>query len=206
MNGTHHTFERWGVYSCYRYSGMGTIIHFIKLDRVASTFLLLSEKDKALSMATFKELPRKTPLTSLLRELLKMNLHNIAFFFFFCSNSSRIRRAVSTKGDGFHFRLLSHIRGMCTDAEMAIICGGIVRRLKFLKIVSDAGDTPLCKAQDCWPTCFSVSFFLRILLKQAKAFRDHNLADSWLEGVLRLLSWKMLNVNLQRRALECQQL
>lgn len=62
---------------------MGTIIHFIKLDRVASTFLLLSEKDKALSMATFKELPRKTPLTSLLRELLKMNLHNIAFFFFF---------------------------------------------------------------------------------------------------------------------------
>ena len=83
MNGTHHTFDRWGVYSCYRYSGIGTIIHFIKLDRVASTFLLLSEKDKALSMATFKELPRKTPLTSLLRKLLKMNLHNIAFFVFF---------------------------------------------------------------------------------------------------------------------------
>ena len=56
---------------------------------------------------------------------------------------------MSTKGDGFHFRLLSHIIGMCTDAEMAIICGGIVRRLKFLKIVSDAGDTPLRKAQDC---------------------------------------------------------
>lgn len=152
MNGTHHIFDRWGgVYSYYRYSGMGTIIHFTKLDRVASTFLLLSEKDKALSKTAFKELPRKTPLTSLLWELLKMNLHNIAFlfFFFFCSSSGRIRKAVSTKGGGFHFRLLSHIRGVCTDAEMAIICGGIVRRLKFLKIVSDAGDTPLCKAQDC---------------------------------------------------------
>ena len=87
MNGTHHIFDRWGgVYSCYRYSGMLQIfIHFTKLDRVASTFLLLSEKDKALSKTAFKELPRKSPLTSLLRELLKMNLHNIAFlsFFFF---------------------------------------------------------------------------------------------------------------------------
>ena len=159
MNGTHHIFDRWGgVYSCYRYSGMLQIfIHFTKLDRVASTFLLLSEKDKALSKTAFKELPRKSPLTSLLRELLKMNLHNIAFlFFFFCSSNSRIRKAVSTKGGRFHFRLLSHIRRICTDAEMAIICGGIVRRLKFLKIVSDAGDTPLCKAQDYWPTCASV--------------------------------------------------
>lgn len=58
-------------------------IHFTKLDRVASTFLLLSEKDKALSKTAFKELPKKIPLTSLLRELLKMNLHNIAFLFFF---------------------------------------------------------------------------------------------------------------------------
>lgn len=33
-----------------------------------------------------------------------------------------------------------------------------------------------------------LSFFLSILLKQAKAFRDHNLADLWLEEVLRPLS------------------
>ena len=123
MNGTHHIFDRWGgVYSCYRYSGMLQIfIHFTKLDRVASTFLILSEKDKALSKTAFKELPRKSPLTSLLRELLKMNLHNIAFlsfFFFFCSSNSRIRKAVSTKGGGFHFRLFkSHQKNMhrCTD-------------------------------------------------------------------------------------------
>ena len=161
MNGTHHIFDRWGgVYSCYRYSGMLQIfIHFTKLDRVASTFLILSEKDKALSKTAFKELPRKSPLTSLLRELLKMNLHNIAFlsfFFFFAVAIVESEKQWVQKEVGFILDFLSHIRRICTDAQMAIICGGIVRRLKFLKIVSDAGDTPLCKAQDYWPTCASV--------------------------------------------------
>lgn len=59
-----------------------------------------------------------------------MNLHN--FFF----GSSSIRKAVSPKENGFHFRLLIHTRGICTGLEMAIIC--TVRRLEFLKIVSDA--------------------------------------------------------------------
>ena len=119
MNGTHHTFDRWGVYSCYRYSGIGTIIHFIKLDRVASTFLLLSEKDKALSMATFKELPRKTPLTSLLRKLLKMNLHNIAFFvFFFLQQQQQNQKSSEYKRSWISFQTFkSHQRNMhrCRD-------------------------------------------------------------------------------------------
>lgn len=65
--------------------------------------------------------------------------------------------------------------------------GTTVRRLKFLKLVSDAGDAHLCEAPDCWPARTSVSFLLSIILWQVEAFTDQNPADFCLEGVLRPL-------------------
>lgn len=65
--------------------------------------------------------------------------------------------------------------------------GTTVRRLKFLKLVSDAGDAHLCEAPDCWPARTSLSFLLSIILWQVEAFTDQNPADFCLEGVLRPL-------------------
>lgn len=61
------------------------------------------------------------------------------------------------------------------------------KKLKFLKIVSDADGACRWKAPDYWPTCASVSLLLCILLRQVKAFTDPNSADCQLERVLRLL-------------------
>lgn len=169
------------IYSHYRYSRMGTTIHSTKCDRAMSTLLASPETEKLPPESALKELLRKAPLTSLLRKLLKINLCNI--FLFLQHSSGDIRRTVNPKEKGFNFRLVIHIRGICTDIEMAIICGTMVWRLKFLKIVSDACDVHLCKAPDCWPTCASASF----LLSQVKTLTDHNPANCWLEGVLRPL-------------------
>lgn len=60
----------------------------------------------------------------------------------------------------------------------------IVRKLKFLKIVPDAGAACIRELQIANPHML-LSFFLCIFLRQLKAFTDQNPAVFCTEGVLR---------------------
>lgn len=160
--------------------------------RWSSSYILApSETDKLAPRYALKELPRKAPLTSLLRKLLKMNPH----YTFFCSSSSStsssgsIRSTVSTKENVFHIRLSIHIREICTDRDGYHMWNNS-KKAEFLMLLSDACEMHLCKAPDCWSTSASVPFLLSILLKQVKAFIEHNPANCW------ALSWQLLNISL----------
>lgn len=113
---------------------------------------------------------------------------------FFCSSSSTsssgsIRSTVSTKENVFHIRLSIHIREICTDRDGYHMWNNS-KKAEFLMLLSDACEMHLCKAPDCWSTSASVPFLLSILLKQVKAFIEHNPANCW------ALSWQLLNISL----------
>lgn len=77
---------------------------------------------------------------------LKEIIKNESVQHFFCSHSGGIRKTVSPKENGFNFRFQIHMRGICTFLEMAIVCGAMGRRLKFLRTESGACEVRLWKA------------------------------------------------------------
>lgn len=92
----------------------------------------------------------------------------VLYMYIWSSGSGSIRRVVSVKENGFYFRFLIYIRGICIDIEMVIIGGTIVRRLKFLKIVLVVCDVYFSKGSVEDLYVFLCYFFLVFFLVRLK--------------------------------------